>query len=457
MRSNARWEERIGAVFLPEAGEIAVDHDDGAAAGAQPVPKHGCYTVQHTPTGAGRQGSRFRGTLRVELTGDGPRISGDLYRYRGDAEPDEAAEVTTIPVYSRRSYNSYLRGTGAGLLSTPFTLDFEQFTYRHPASGFDGSFPKNPSRRVRFTLDPTPTVDLFRGQMHVLPPSGGQRLLGEVSIRWISPFFRRAIVQLNTLTGAIPPPAVDGRDIRSIFADLGWDLTVADGGSIGLPPALSRVNPNKEWSEKNLHTLMRSVPGYDPAGLDSEWRVHLVVVPATMGCNRGLMFDTEPTDPNGVPREGAATFSHDGYRPEDFGPGGRITSTRCRESGSTRCPVPTSGRPPTRSAMPSTRSTRATRAASTTRSCPRPPPWPPCWAPRALSPTGSTWRSTRRSPATSATTPTRRFAPAAWSTSATPSMPQRLPTSTGSVACASTWSRRQGGLAWASRSPWSGG
>jgi hypothetical protein len=322
MRSNARWEERIGAVFVPEADEIAADHDHGAAAGAQPVLKQGCYTVQHTPTGAGRQGSRFRGTLRVELAGDGPRISGDLYRYRGDAEPDEAAELTTIPVYSRRSYNSYLRGTGTGLLSTGFTLDFEQFTYRHPASGFDGSFPKNPSRRVRFTVDPTPTVDLFQGQMHVLPPSGGQRLLGEVSIRWISPFFRRATVQLNTLTGAIPPGAVDGTDIRSIFTAIGWDLTVDDGGSIGLPPALSRVIPTKKWSEKNLHTLMRSVPGYDPAGLDAEWRVHLLVVPATMGCNRGLMFDTEPTDSNGVPREGAATFSHDGYRPEDFGPGG---------------------------------------------------------------------------------------------------------------------------------------
>lgn len=326
MRSNAQWEERIGAVFLPEADEMAVDDGrGGAAAGTQLVLQPGCYTVQHTPARAGVTGARFRGTLRVELTTGGPRISGDLYRYRGDAEPnepDEAAATTTVPVYSRRSYNSYLRGTGAGLRSTPFTLDFEQFTYRHPPSGFDGSFPKNPSRRVRFTLDPTPTAGLLRGQMHVLAPSGGQRLLGQVSIRWISPFFRRATVQLHTLTGAIPPPAVDGTDIRSIFTDVGWDLTVADGGSIALPPALSRVNPNKEWSEKNLHTLMRSVPGYDPAGLDSQWRVHLLVVPATMGCNRGLMFDTDPTDANGVPREGAATFSHDGYRAEDFGPGG---------------------------------------------------------------------------------------------------------------------------------------
>ena len=322
MRSNARWEERIGAVFLPEAEAIEVADEQGAGAGGRlPVLKQGCYTVQHTPTRAGTSGYRFRGSLRVELAGGAPRISGDLYRYRGDAEP-EAAATPTIPVYSRRSYNSYLRGTGAGLLSSPFTLDFEQFTYRHPASGFDGTFPRNPSRRVRFTLDDTPTPDLFRGQLHALPASGGQQLLGQVSIRWISPFFRRATVQLNTLTGAIPPPVVDGTDIRSIFTDVGWDLALIDGGSIGLPPALSRVNPAKEWSEKNLHILMRSVPGYDPAGLDTQWRVHLLVVPATMGCNRGLMFDTDPTDANGVPREGAATFSHDGYRPEDFGPGG---------------------------------------------------------------------------------------------------------------------------------------
>ena len=346
MRSNARWEERIGAVFLPEAEAIEVADAQGAGAGGrQPVLKQGCYTVQHTPTRAGMFGSRFRGTVRVEETGGAPRISGDLYRYRlldpsvvgptpdlvGEQErlerhgavPDEAADTTTIPVYSRRSYNSYLRGTGADLVSAPFSLEFEQFTYRHPATGFDGSFPKNPGRRVRFTLEETATADLFRGQMHVLAPSGGKTLLGQVSIRWISPFFRRAELQIDTLSGAVPPPAVDGTDVRSIFADVGWDVTVADRGSIGLPPALAGVTPTKKWSEKELHTLMQSVPGYDPAGLDSRWRVHLVVVPARMGCNRGLMFDTEPTDPNAVPREGAATFSHDGYRAADFGPGAK--------------------------------------------------------------------------------------------------------------------------------------
>src|SRR2546423_14705402 len=36
--------------------------------------------------------------------------------------------------------------------------------------------------------------------------------------------------------------------------------------------------------------------------------MHLIVVPATMGCGRGVMYDTI-----GVPREGVASFCDDGY------------------------------------------------------------------------------------------------------------------------------------------------
>ena len=365
MRSNARWEERIGAVFLPEAeaAEVVDDADDlPRLPPIEPVPfpfpfprlcltqlKQGCYTVEHTPTSATLFSARFRGTLRVELTGAAPRISGDFYRYRLidpsviglpvdlvrrpdllerlGAASDEAADTTTIPVYSRRSYNSYLRGTRANLVSRPakgepcrFSLEFEQFTYSHPASGFSGSFPTTPSRRVKFALNHTGTPDLFTGQMHELLSSGGTALLGSVSIRWISPFFRRARVQLNTLTGAVAPPTVGTNDIRSIFGDSGWDVTVTDGGSISLPAALSGVTTTACWSEANLHALMQSVPGYNAADLDSQWRVHLVAVPATLGCSRGIMFDsaTLGADPNAVPREGAATFSHDGYPAGDF-------------------------------------------------------------------------------------------------------------------------------------------
>lgn len=380
MRSNARWEERIGAVFLPEADvmEVVDENSDlttnpagpGLPPGfprpgegpqppdirmpfEPPLPfplkvcrtdlKQGCYTLQHTPSGAGIFSARFRGTLRVEHTGGAPRISGDFYRYRlidpsfvgGTAEiarlpalverlgapSDVAAEAVSIPIYSRRSYNSYLRGTRAQLFSivpksSPcrFTLEFERFNYSHPASGFSGSFPNTPTTRVRFTLSHTSTTDLFTGEMHELLPSGGTALLGTVSIRWISPFFRRANLQVNTLTGSVTPPAVGGNSFRSIFADAGWDVTVTDGGEISLPAALAGVTTTNCWSEANLHTLMQSVPGYDAADLDTNWRVHLVAVPARLGCSRGIMFDSSiGADPNAVPREGAATFSHDGY------------------------------------------------------------------------------------------------------------------------------------------------
>ena len=42
---------------------------------------------------------------------------------------------------------------------------------------------------------------------------------------------------------------------------------------------------------------MTSVPGYNPARLDTVWRVHLVAVPAAIGCSRGVMFDSLATDP----------------------------------------------------------------------------------------------------------------------------------------------------------------
>jgi len=46
--------------------------------------------------------------------------------------------------------------------------------------------------------------------------------------------------------------------------------------------------------------------------LDAEWRVHMIVVPAKLGCSRGIMYDQI-----GLPREGCASFSDDGYPATD--------------------------------------------------------------------------------------------------------------------------------------------
>ena len=355
MPRTDRFSERIGAVFLPESDTIEVAEDvTPSAEGPLPFPpfpdprpfpqfrfcstalKQGCYTLSFVPTGTPIFGTRYRGTLRVENATPGPRISGDLYRHRllDDivVQPgpivigpdllrranisDEAEDAAGIPIYKRRSYHSYLKGTKAQLSTIVprgtdcwFALEFDEFVYNHPATGFSGSFNNTPTRSLRCVFKKTTTPDLYTGDAFA-----GTTKIGTVSIRWVSEFYRRAQLRIHTLKGAETPPNVGTTTFATIWADVGWELTVTDEGSVPLPAALSGININACWSRPDLHTLMSSIPGYSPADLDSVWRVHLVAVPATLGCSRGVMFDSSlGADPNAVPREGSATFSRDGY------------------------------------------------------------------------------------------------------------------------------------------------
>lgn len=372
MPRTEAFSERIGAVFLPEAdvvepaGNVQSSGEGSAVvSGAadfgvpgdplrepdlpwmrKPIPrpffrvcsttlKQGCYSLSFVPTGS-FFGTRFRGTLRVEHVGTGLRFSGDLYRYRllddlifqtptliqldsdrfagPELTSDEAADTGgTIPIYSRRSYHSYLKGTGARLWSIvprdsecTFGLDFDEFVYAHPTTGFTGSFSNSPTRSLRCVFRGAGTPDAYTGDAFL-----GTAKIGVISIRWVSEHYRRAQLQINTLQGADAPPTVGSTTFATIFDDAGWDLTVAEGEQIAAPAG---VNANTCWSETTLHQLMSSVPGYRPADLDSVWRVHLLAVPGRLGCSRGQMFDSSfGADPDHVPREGSVTYSHDGY------------------------------------------------------------------------------------------------------------------------------------------------
>jgi hypothetical protein len=384
MPRTDRFAERIGTVFLPEANTISAEEDfTPNPEGPIPIPdipipipdipipelpqpfprpipwppdfrfcftslKTGCYTLSFVPNNTPIFGTRFRGTMRFERNGSDTTFSGDLYSRRllddiianppGEilakaafdptAFPsDEAADTGgAIPIYPRRKYRSYLSGTRARLFSLrpkhgscTFTLEFDEFVYNHPATGFSGSFATSPTRSVRYVFR-SGAADFYTGEAYV-----GSTKIGTVSMRWVSPRFRRAQIQLNTLNGSVSPPAdVGGMGMPEIFANAGWDVTFTDGGAIPLPASLAGVDINACWSRANLHALMQSVPGYDATDLDSTWRVHLVAVPATLGCSRGVMFDSSSgADPNGIPREGSGTFSHDGYPANEVpAPGG---------------------------------------------------------------------------------------------------------------------------------------
>ncbi|MGA5356428.1 hypothetical protein [Streptomyces purpurascens] len=300
--------------------------------------KQGCYQLTIRPTPALVS---YSGTLRVERRGSSTTASGDLYRFlnlplalqanghAGAAEAGHSPAVLAsldptalgrpeIPIHPRNKYYSYLKVTGIRQ-SPPLppgphlvTLTVEEYCYTQPSPGsFNGTFPAGPSRTFTMVLHPVPTLPILGGPTFEgsLMEAGTPR--ATVTLRWISPHYRRATVEVDTLTGAVgpqPTPDASGtgtEGIRTVFASANWDVTVEyDQIEIPVPDGVTSTTC---WSHADLHQLMRAVrkPTTD---LDKEWRLHLVVVPARIGCGRGVMYDTVD-----VPREGVASFCDDGY------------------------------------------------------------------------------------------------------------------------------------------------
>jgi hypothetical protein len=247
---------------------------------------------------------------------------------------------TGIPIHPRANYQSYLKVTNAKVpvlarteSGCRVTMTVQQFLYTQPAAGsFQGSFPASPSRT--FVFDMTPLVSRF--PLFRFPPGpafSGQVLengaqVGTVTIRWVSRFFRRARLEIDVLTGAVAPapvPAPGGGAnewFDTVFAKIGWDVTVvSDQTNVAVPAG---VTSTACWSSANLHALMLNQR--NPAvNLDAEWHMHLMFVPATMNCGRGVMYDTIV-----VPREGVASFSDDGYPTTDSANFGAVANSTQR-------------------------------------------------------------------------------------------------------------------------------
>jgi hypothetical protein len=227
---------------------------------------------------------------------------------------------TGIPIYARANYQSYLKVTGVrvpAFARTPagcrVTMTVEQYLYTQPAPGsFQGSFPAAASRTLVFDMAPRrfpipfPPGPAFSGRVL---ENGNE--VGTVSIRWVSKFFRRAKVEIDVLAGSVAAGSVPDLSATAsewfdtVFAKIGWDLSVAiDQTNVAVPAGVTSTNC---WSSADLHALMQAQRNPN-ANLDTDWYLHLMFVPAKLGCGRGVMYDTI-----GVPREGAASFSDDGY------------------------------------------------------------------------------------------------------------------------------------------------
>jgi hypothetical protein len=308
----------------------------------------GCYRITYRPNASLNV---YHGTMRVDVHGGTTTISGDLYRFflfpwpppvpnpgpvldpppnPGAAAPAGAASAAlraveagvraetaapfplpfayNIPIYARSRYYSYLRVIGIQrppIFTTEpcrLVLTAQEYVYTQPPAGsFNGTFPAAPgTRTVTIELEHKPPPIGFPSVYFegVLKENGAVR--GSFTMGWVSSSFRRAHVEVDTLLGSVAPQAVTGpagmEDFRSVFATAGWDLTVTyDQVDVPVPAG---VNPNTCWSSADLHALMLSIR--NPAtNLDTAWRLHLVVVPATMGCGRGVMYDQIDVPPRG--------------------------------------------------------------------------------------------------------------------------------------------------------------
>lgn len=327
--------------------------------------KEGCYRITFVPTTGFNV---FYGTLRVDRHGgSGPTtVSGDLYRFlnlpslvgplteatfssalAGQDSPTEGGVSARlpfpfpfpfpihfgIPVYPRNKYYSYLKVTG--MTPTVFgpcrlAIRVDEYVYTQPAAGsFDGSFPSTPTRSITLFLTPQAPPVGFSGPYFSGTLSEGGTNRGTFTMGWVSGFFRRATLEIDTLAGAVTPqpvPALTGggtEDFRSVFATAGWDLAVIrDQTNIPVPAGVTATNC---WSAADLHAVMVANRNA-AANLDQTWWIHLLMVPAKMGCGRGVMYDTI-----GVPREGVASFSDDGYPTSDSANFGTAANKKQRD------------------------------------------------------------------------------------------------------------------------------
>lgn len=303
-----------------------------------PCPKdldEGCYKITFKPASVIVFGPTYQGTLRVEnKSGGGKTISADLYKFSlvivaespivlppivvapiGVTSTMDQTDASLIPIYPRNKYYSYLRGTGYSrppftVTTCKITVTAEEFVYNQPPAGnFNGTFNAAPTRTVKIVVSPTAVATVFTGNLFE-----GTVDKGTIKLEWVSKSFRRAVVEIDTLTGAVAPKPINPgtaseQSFTKGFATAGWKMdAIYNDTNVAVPAGITATNC---WSDANLHALMLAVRSAG-TNLDNEWRFHLMVVPGQMNCSRGKMYDII-----GAHREAVVSYSDDGYPTTD--------------------------------------------------------------------------------------------------------------------------------------------
>jgi hypothetical protein len=303
---------------LPLPAEPAVARaPDTTGPAALPIPfppirphavRAGSWLLQYSPKGPGLV--RFDGTLRVEAHSAGRTASGDLYQRRVILLPPHLpvppfrAPVLLpgphpahgIPVLARSRYRYYLSVTQIlehFTFGNSFQLGFEMWRFTAPNSwSSEGAF----TAQMTWMSAPAgyPSAgDYLEGDVK----NAAGTVVGRLKMGWLSPYFRKASVEIDTVAGR-EQPLDNGAGVvwKSIFDAAGWDVSVRVSNTDVAEPS------GAGWSDGEMHAAM--LARRDAISLDTDWRYHILAVRLIDSTPRGIMYDAGGTDSNNVPREG---------------------------------------------------------------------------------------------------------------------------------------------------------
>lgn len=282
----------------------------------------GAWMLNYTPVGS--QHVAYDGTLRVEAVTDGRRASGDLYQrptFRIPGFPPfgnsgtvillpPPSPVNGIPVQAINRYRYYLRVTKIlenWTLGNSFELGIQMFLFT-PTSNGAGTWSPTAATAVNCTAimawTPAPagypsSADYLEGD---LKQDGTNVILGHLKMGWLSNYFRKATVEIDTVSGSEQPlESGNGHNWQTIGDSIGYDLRI-DLSESNVPA------DSESWSDSAMNDAM--IVHRESTNLNSEWHYHILAVHKIDSTPRGIMYDSGATDSDHVPREGLGISTH---------------------------------------------------------------------------------------------------------------------------------------------------
>jgi hypothetical protein len=262
--------------------------------------KTGAWLITYQPSAPNSQ--RYRGGLRVTSNNGETFISGDLYNGTTEANPADG-----IPILPRKNYEFFVRTTGytqGANRAFSLNMEFYRFLRFVERRTLNDTVWEDEARDGGYIVDLSPATapsgypdaqNYFEGQVKI---ASSGAVVGKFTMGWVNSFIRKITVEIGTVKGLKIPESDDSgtRTWKTIFSEVGWDITVNVGNT-----SIPEPNPNGFFDNNQQHRAM--LDSRTPTDFDKEWKYYLLVVRHMVGVERGAMID--PTsEHNGLPREG---------------------------------------------------------------------------------------------------------------------------------------------------------